>query len=316
MAPGAARGMLSPVRFSLWPSSNQPYADILALARFAEGNGFHGLWLADHFMGSGGSPLTPAEQPTLEAGSLAAALAAVTERVRIGTLVYGNTYRHPAVLANMAATVDHISNGRFTLGVGAGWQRNEHDQYGIELPPVRERIDRFAEALEVLRGLLRDPTTTFSGEHYRLTDALCEPKPVQRPLPILVGASGERRMLGLVARYADQWNCWATPETFAHKNAVLDRHCEEAGRDPAAILRTTQALVFFTDGDAMADDLLDHVSRAAIAGTPSRLVDRLGEYAALGVDEFIVPDSIYGPLLPQKIEALDRLRSQVFNWLD
>ena len=303
------------MRFSLWPSSHQPYADILALARYAEANGFHGLWLADHFMGSGDSPITPAEQPTLEAGSLAAALAAVTERMRIGTLVYGNTYRHPAVLANMAATVDHISHGRFTLGVGAGCQPNEHHQYGIDLPPLRERIDRFAEALAVLRGLLRDPTTTFSGEHYRLTDALCEPKAVQRPLPILVGASGERRMLRLVARYADQWNCWATPETFAHKNAVVDRHCEEAGRDPAAILRTTQALVFLTDGDAMADDLLDHVSQAAIAGTPSRLVDRLGEYAALGVDEFIVPDVIYGPLLPQKIEALDRLRSQVFNWL-
>lgn len=307
---GAAGGMLTPVLFSLWPSSNQPYADILAVARVAEDSGLHGLWLADHFMGPGGSPLTPAEQPTLEAGALVAAIAAATERVRIGTLVYGNTYRHPAVLANMAATVDHISDGRFTLGIGAGWQQNEHDQYGIALPPVRERIDRLAESLEVLRGLLRQPTTTFSGEHYRLTDALCEPKPVQRPLPILVGASGEQRMLGLVARYADQWNCWATPATFAHKNSVLDRHCEEAGRDPSSILRTTQALVFPVDDDAEADDLLARVPRAAIAGTPSRLVDTLGEYAALGVYEFIVPDFTFGPLL-QKLEALDRLRSEV-----
>jgi F420-dependent oxidoreductase-like protein len=305
------RGMLAGVRFSLWPSSNQPYADVLAVARYADAHDVAGLWFADHFMGSGGSPLTPADLPTLEAGSLVAAMAAATERVRVGTLVYGNTYRHPAVLANMAATVDHISGGRFTLGVGAGWQQNEHDQYGIALPAARERVDRLAEALVVLRGLLTQPTTTVAGAHYQLTDALCEPKPVQARLPILVGASGERRMLGVVARLADQWNCWATPDTFAHKNAVLDRRCEEAGRDPAHIRRTTQALVFLTDDDTRADELLARVPRAAIGGTSSRLVDTLGRYAELGVDEFIVPDFTLGPL-PQKLEALDRLASEVF----
>jgi F420-dependent oxidoreductase-like protein len=306
--------MLPAVQTSIWPSSNQPWADVLGVARYADHHGFHGVWVADHFMGSGGSPFTPAEQPTLEAGSVVAALAAATERVRLGTLVYGNTYRHPAVLANMAATVDHVSGGRFTLGVGAGWQENEHAQYGIELPPVRERIDRFAEALEVIRGLLRQPTTTFAGEHYRLTDALSEPKPVQAPLPILVGASGEQRMLGVVARLADQWNCWATPDIFAHKSSVLDAWCERVDRDPASIWRSTQALVFLTDDDAKADELLAAVPRAAIGGTSGRLVDTLGRYAELGVDEFIVPDFTFGAM-PQKLETLDRLSSEVFAQL-
>ena len=306
--------MLATVQISIWPSSNQPWADVLGVARYADDHGFHGVWVADHFMGSGGSPFTPAEQPTLEAGSLVAALAAATERVRLGTLVYGNSYRHPAVLANMAATVDHVSGGRFTLGVGAGWQENEHDQYGIELPPVRERIDRFAEALEVIRGLLRQPTTTFAGEHYRLADALSEPKPVQAPLPILVGAAGEQRMLRIVARLADQWNCWSTPDLFAHKSSVLDTWCEREGRDPASIWRSTQALVFLTDDDAKADELLGAVPRAAIGGTPGRLVDTLGRYAELGVDEFIVPDFTFGAM-PQKLEAFDRLTSEVFAQL-
>src|SRR5690606_27680055 len=178
-----------PVRFSIWPAATQPYTDLLAVARHAADTGWDGVWIADHFMGSGG-PGFPAEAPTLEAGSLVAALAATVPRVRIGTLVYGNTYRHPAVVANMAATVDQISVGRFVLGLGAGWQENEHRQYGIELPPVGERVDRFEEAVQVIRSLLSEPVTTFVGAHYRLTDAVCEPKPVQDPLPVLIGASG------------------------------------------------------------------------------------------------------------------------------
>jgi F420-dependent oxidoreductase-like protein len=303
--------MLSAVRFSLWPSSAQPYAELLEVARHAESTGWDGVFVADHFMGAGTSPVQPADQPTLEAGSLAAALAAAVPRVSIGTLVYGNTYRHPAVLANMAATVDHISGGRFRLGVGAGWQENEHEQYGIELPPVRERIDRFEEALQVIRGLLREPTTTFAGAHYRLTDALCEPKPVQAELPILVGAAGEQRMLGIVARYADEWNCWGTPETFAHKSGVLDRHCDGAGRDPAAIARTTQALVFLTEDDSQADEIIAAMPRAAVGGTPKRLAEVVARYAEAGLDELIVPDFTFGPL-PRKLDVMDTLATEVF----
>jgi alkanesulfonate monooxygenase SsuD/methylene tetrahydromethanopterin reductase-like flavin-dependent oxidoreductase (luciferase family) len=160
------------MRISIWPGAAQPYADVLEVARHAAESGWDGVYVADHFMPNAGGSL-PAEHPVLECGSLIAALGAAVPRIRVGTLVYGNTYRHPAVLANMAATVDHITQGRFVLGVGAGWQVNEHEQYGIELPPVGRLIDRFVEALQVLRGLLRQSRTTLHGEYYTLTDAVC-----------------------------------------------------------------------------------------------------------------------------------------------
>jgi F420-dependent oxidoreductase-like protein len=296
------------MRFSVWTSSNQPWADVLATARHAEATGWDGVWVADHFMGNAPGPY-PAEIPMLEAGSLVAALGAAVDRVRIGTLVYGNTYRHPAVLANMAVTADHVSGGRFVLGIGAGWQVNEHEQYGIELPPVRERIDRFEEAIQIVRSLLHEPTTTFAGEHYRLTDALCEPKPVQDPLPILVGASGDR-MLGIVARFADEWNTWGLPDHIAERSAALDRQCDKAGRDPDAIARSAQALLFFTDDEAEADRLAEAVPRPLMAGTPARLRDVVAAYAQSGLDELIVPDFALGTG-DQKLEALDRFIDDV-----
>jgi F420-dependent oxidoreductase-like protein len=300
--------MLTGMRFSVWLSVNQPWSEVHATARHAEVTGWDGIFVADHFMGNEGGPIPPSI-PTLEAGSLVAALAAVTERVRIGTLVYGNTYRHPAVLANMAATVDQVSGGRFVLGIGAGWQENEHRQYGIELPPVRERIDRFEEAIRVLRGLLREPTTTFAGAHYRLTDAILEPKPVQDPLPILVGAKGDR-MLGIVARYADEWNTWGLPDHIAERSAVLDRRCEKVGRDPDGIARSAQGLLFFTDDDAEAERLMDSLPRPVLAGTPARLRDVVAAYAEAGLDELIVPDFTLGSGA-QKTDALDRFLTEV-----
>ena len=285
--------MLPGMRISIWPGAYQPFESVLAAANHAAGTGWDGVWFADHFMANAGGPFPP-ESPTLECGATVAALAAAVDRVRIGTLVLGNTYRHPAVVANMAATVDRISGGRFTLGLGAGWQRNEHDQYGIELPAVRERVDRFAEAVQVISGLLREPATTFDGTHYQLTDALCEPKPVQQPLPILIGASGEQRMLGLVARYADQWNTWGLPELIRHKSGVLDQHCEKVGRDPARIQRTAQALVFLTPDQATADQITGSLRQPAFGGPADRVGEILGEYAELGLDEFIVPDFTLG----------------------
>ena len=296
------------MRISLWTSSNQPWSDILASARHAEATGWDGVWVADHFMGNVPGPM-PAEVPTLEAGSLVAALAAAVDRLRIGTLVYGNTYRHPAVLANMAATVDQVSGGRFVLGIGTGWQVNEHEQYGIELPPVRTLVDRFEEAIQVVRSLLREPTTTFAGEHYRLTDALCEPKPVQDRLPILVGAKGDR-MLGIVARYADEWNTWGLPDHIAERSAALTRQCEKVGRDPDEIARLAQALVFFTEDEAEADRLAEAVPRPLLAGTPERMRDVLAAYAEAGLDELIVPDFTLGTG-NQKLEALDRFAEDV-----
>ncbi|GIE89772.1 LLM class flavin-dependent oxidoreductase [Actinoplanes regularis] len=285
------------MRISIWPSAGRPWSDILETAHHAERTGWDGVWIADHFMPNA-APGRDLEQPTLEAGSLVAGLAAAVPRVRIGTLVYGNTYRHPAVLANMAATTDHISGGRFTLGVGAGWQVNEHQQYGIELPPTRQLLDRFVEALQVLHGLLRTPRTTLDGEYYQLTDAVCEPKPVQDRLPIMIGAKGEKRMLGVVAEYADLWNTWGLPDLIAHKSAVLDRFCAERGRDPKSIARTAQALVVVNG------PVPEGLPVPVIGGSREKLADAIAGYRAIGLDELIIPDGLLGSGA-EKLKAMD-----------
>jgi F420-dependent oxidoreductase-like protein len=297
------------MRVSIWPSAAQPLDDVLEVARHAEQTGWDGVYVADHFMINAGAA-APVETPTLECGTLIATIGALVGRVRIGSLVYGNTYRHPAVLANMAATADHVCDGRFVLGVGAGWQENEHEQYGIVLPPVRERLDRLEEALQVLRGLLEQPRTTFAGRHYQLVDAICEPKPVQCPLPILVGGGGERRMLAIVARYADIWNTWGTPEVIAHKSAVLDRRCAEVRRDAATIARSAQALVVLGADAAELQDRAERSPLPLIGGTPQQLVDTMAGYADAGVAEFIVPDWTLGTG-SQRRDAMDMLIEQV-----
>ncbi len=291
------------MRLSIWPGAGQPYADMLEVARHAADTGWDGVYVADHFMPNAAPGRDP-DTPTLECGSLVAALGAVVPRVRIGTLVYGNTYRHPAVLANMAATVDHITGGRFTLGVGAGWQVNEHEQYGIELPPTRQLLDRFVEALRVLHGLLRQPRTTIDGEYYRLTGARCEPKPVQDPLPILIGGSGEKRMLRIVAEYADAWNAWGRPDLIAHKSRVLDGFCAEVGREPKAIARTAQALTMV--GGTLPEDL----PMPAIGGSVAKLTDEIDHYRGIGLDELIVPDRLLGTGA-DRLRAMDVLRGIV-----
>ncbi len=298
------------MRFSIWPSAFLPFDAVLRIARHAEQTGWDGVWFADHFMPNepGSMPVTT---PTLEAGSVVAALAAAVPRVRIGTLVYGNTYRHPAVVANMAATVDEISGGRFVLGLGAGWQENEHRRYGIELPGVRERIDAFAEAMQVIRGLLTQDRTTFSGEYYRVDDALCEPKGVQRPIPLMVGASGERRMLPLVARTADEWNTWGLPETVAHKSSIIDRACEQIGRDPGEIARTAQALVFPEDDAARLRERLATSRMPAYGGTLEQIGEVVDAYAGIGLDELIIQTSSLGSDVSQILGVMDALMGEV-----
>ena len=194
---------------------------------------FHSAWNFDHFYPIFSDPTGPC----FEGWTMLAALAAQTSRIRIGCQVTGMVYRHPAVLANMAATVDIVSNGRLDIGLGAGWNQEECDAYGIELPPLRERFDRFDEGVEAVVRLLSQTTTTLSGRHVRLTDARCEPKPVQQPHPpIVIGGRGRRRTLRTAARWAQQWNCIApTPEDWKDLRSVLDEHCAALGRDPAEI---------------------------------------------------------------------------------
>src|SRR6478736_4970764 len=236
------------MRFSIWPSSAHSWDEILTLAQHAEATGWDGVYIADHFMPNS----EDVSGPMQEALTVLAGLAAAVPRVRLASLVFGNTYRHPAVLAKSAVTIDHISGGRFTLGLGAGWQENEHDAYGIELPAAGPRLKQFTEAVTIVKSLRDEPRTTLHGDHYDLTEAPLEPKPVG-PMPILIGGSGERVMLRIVAEHADEWNIWSTPERQSHKAEVLARHCEAVGRDPESIHRSTQALLFpGADGAATA----------------------------------------------------------------
>ena len=283
------------MRFSVWPNPERPWAEVLDIVVGCDRAGWHGAYVADHFMPNDpdGHPLPGA---VLESWALVAALAARVDRLRVGTLVAGNLYRHPAVVANAAVTVDHVSGGRFVLGLGAGWQVNEHAAYGIDLPDVPTRLDKFEEACEVITSLLYNPTTTFNGRHYQLTAAPCEPKPVRGRLPLLVGGRGERRTMRVAARFADEWNSWATTDVFRHKSAVLDHHCESIGRDPATIARSTQALLYMSTDETWLKRHRDRDSpRPRLIGTPAEVADQVGEYQQAGVDELILPDWTLGP---------------------
>jgi F420-dependent oxidoreductase-like protein len=206
---------------------------------------FESGWTFDHFYPIVGD----SAGPCLEGWITLTALAQATRRVRIGTLVTGIHYRHPAVLANMAATLDIVSGGRLDLGIGAGWNQEESGAYGIELGSPRERSDRFEEACAVITGLLTEDVTSFTGRYYTLTEARCEPKPVQRPHPpICIGGSGEKRTLRTAARYAQHWNfVGGSVEQFIRAKDVLHQHCADIGRDPAEILLSSH--VAYT-GDA------------------------------------------------------------------
>jgi F420-dependent oxidoreductase-like protein len=215
------------------------WADMLEVWRAADDiELFESGWTFDHFYPILGADSTG---PCLEGWTTTTALAQATRRLRVGVLVTGIIYRHPAVLANMAATVDVISGGRLELGLGAGWNEEECVAYGIQLGSLKERFDRFDEALDVITSLLAEKTTDFKGEYYTLTAARCEPKPVQRPHPpICIGGSGERRTLRSVARHAQHWNFPGGPvEVWAAKRDVLHQHCAELGRDPAEITTST-----------------------------------------------------------------------------
>lgn len=298
------------MHFSVWPNYTQSWDDVFAVTRYAEETGWHGVWFADHFMPNEGD----VSGPVLECFSVLAGLAAATSRIRLGSLVAGNTYRHPAVLANQATVIDHISGGRFVLGVGAGWQENEHDAYGIELPPVPERLARLEEACAVFKGLLTQERTDFDGRYYRLTGAPLEPKPVQDPMPLLIGAKGEKVALRIVARYADEWNAWGTPDVMAAKGRVLDSYCEAIGRDPATIRRSTQAFFEVSDDEERMNRRrarIEAAGRPTVIGTAAQVQAAVAAYAEAGVDEVIIPDWALG-IGERRVEALERLRTEVF----
>jgi len=293
------------MRFSVWPNLAAPWEDLVGIARHAEKTGWDGIYFADHFM-----PNTPdAVGPTNECWTTMGAIAASVPRVRIGTLVTGNTYRHPAVLAKMAASVDGISGGRLILGLGSGWQENEHTAYGIPFYTVGSRLNRLNEACQVIKGLFENEQTTFQGKYYQLTNARLEPKPVQARLPLLIGGGGEQKTLRIAARYADEWNVWGDPALLARKGAILDQYCKELGRDPKSIRHSTQAMLTLSDDpEVVARNRTP--GRPTIAGNVAEVKQIIAAYRDAGVDEVIIPDFNLGRGERRK-ETYDRFISEV-----
>ncbi|HUR77624.1 MAG TPA: TIGR03560 family F420-dependent LLM class oxidoreductase [Acidimicrobiales bacterium] len=294
------------MRFSIWPSPQRPFSEIAELAQHCEATGWDGIYFADHFMPNGGDA-TPLDGDTLECWSVLAGLAVATQRLRIAPLVTSVTYRHPTVIANIAAAVDNMSNGRLLLGLGAGWQDNEHQAYGIELGTVKQRLDRFEEAVHVIRSMTRDNRTDFKGSYYEVTDAPNQPAPLQPDLPILIGGSGEKRTMRIAAKYADEWNAWTDPTLLAHKVGVLHRHCDDLGRDASEIQVSTQAMMFLSDDE---DWLKDKRGTSALAGTPKEVAEGVAAYNDAGCDELIIPDFTMGSL-PRRKDTCDLFINEV-----
>jgi F420-dependent oxidoreductase-like protein len=222
-----------PIRFGIQtPQQHTTWPEILSLWQEIDTLGYDTAWVFDHFLPIFSDPTGPC----LEAWTALSALAVATRKVRLGVMVTGNTYRHPAVLAKMATTVDIISGGRLILGIGAGWFEQEHQEYGIPFHTTGGRLRRLEEAIEIIKRLWTDERANFSGRYHELRNASFKPKPLQQPHPpIMIGASGENMALGIVARHAQMWNSFGTPEVFRHKIERLNDHCERAGRDPATI---------------------------------------------------------------------------------
>jgi F420-dependent oxidoreductase-like protein len=269
------------------PPQHATWSDLLSVWQAADDiDVFESAWTMDHFY-----PLTPpTDGPHLESWAVLAAMAHATNRLRLGCMVNGMHYRHPAVTANAAATLDHISGGRFTLGLGAGWHEPESVAYGIPLGSLRERFDRLDEGVEIIVSMLNSSRTTFHGRYFEVTDAMCEPKPLQAKLPIVIGGAGPKRTLRTAARWADQWDMVPPrPEDWARANAVLLEHCEELGRSPSDIRRSVHIM-----WEPAAD--------------PAELANRAAAFGDVGVD--LVIFSMRGPYEPRLLDPLaDALRA-------
>ena len=273
---------------------NVTIGDCRVLWRWADTAGFTWVDVSDHFYES---PMTDKRGPYLECLASLAALAVDTEHVRVGTCVLAMDYRHPAVLANALATIDHLSGGRLDAGLGAGWNVQEYSAYGITFDRIGRRLDRLEEGIHVLRALWEEPEASYAGEHFQLSDALCEPKPLQDRVPIWIGGVGEQRTLQLVARYADGWNApYLNVDDWQRLSGVLDEWCERVDRDPSEIQRDVNLSFHMAADEASRARAQAHFEevfgpagdafrqRGAIVGTPREALDMLAPYAEAGVD--------------------------------
>jgi F420-dependent oxidoreductase-like protein len=299
--------MRAPITLDLHlPSFNYPdtgpdqlFERLVEIAATAERSGFSSITVMDHLHQIG--PVGPREHFMLEGNTILAALAARTERASLGLLVGGVTYRNPALLAKVATTLDVISGGRAVFGIGAAWNEEEHNAYGIEFPSMKERFERLEEALQIARLMFTQPVSTFEGRHYRVDGAINNPQPLRGDIPILIGGSGERKTLRFVAQYADGCNVFGDPERVKHLMGVLAQHCETVGRDPAEITKTRNGVTIAarTHEEALAKVQAlreagtseDRLSQAMI-GAPDELIEQAEAFKAAGLDglTFSVPD--------------------------
>ena len=306
------------MQFGLFTSmGNQTWAGVRDLWQHLDATGWDVACVTDHFM-----PNNPQrEGSTLEAWSTLSALAALMPRMRVGTIVLGNTYRHPAVVAKMAAQVDIISNGRLLLGMGSGWQENEHEAYGIPYYTMRERLERLDEACHVMKSLWTERRSTYKGRFYELSDAPLEPKPVQKPHPeLMIGGGGEKVTLRIVAKHADRWNIWGGPKTVAKKGAILDEHCAAVGRDPKAVKRSANMSLLITDKKSDIDTLAENIGKrmgphvadprdTCLAGTPEQIREQLHELREAGADMLFLV-TMFTPAADLR-PALDRFIGEI-----
>jgi F420-dependent oxidoreductase-like protein len=270
------------------------FEHVADLAVAGEQAGFDSVWVMDHFWQL--PPLGGPTQPMLEGYTLLGGLAARTRRVKLGTLVTGVTYRNPALLAKMVTTLDIVSSGRAMLGLGAAWYEEEHEALGFEYPPAGERLDRLEEALQICRAMFTEDAPSFAGKHYRIEKALNIPRPVQpNGPPILVGGTGEKRTLRLVAQYADMCNIHGSPDTVRRLLGVLRQHCADVGRDPSEITTTGLGSLFLSSSAEEAEQTSRFLRDAAGAdfeerftvGDPGAVIDQVGALVDAGLDELI-----------------------------
>ena len=298
-APAFAQDNKHPIRFGLQVAPQQTSIEELKeVWQEAEALGFDTLWTNDHLLPSVG----PSDESNLESWTLLAAMATATKRVQIGAMVTSNTFRHPAVLAKMATTIDHLSHGRLVLGIGAGWFEREHQAYGVAFPSVKDRTKALGEALEVITKLWSSQSpVSFKGQYYTLVDAPFMPKPLQKPYPpIMIGGIGEKRVLPLVARYAQMWNIPnLEPEKIAEKNKILEQACQKVGRNCAEIERSYLTPLYIKADPSEAKSLLetlaslrkitvDEARRSVLVGDPAAIRQQLQTYIDAGVTHFII----------------------------
>jgi F420-dependent oxidoreductase-like protein len=299
----------APIRVGLQiPNFNYPgvgpdelFERLAAIAVTAEESGFDSLFVMDHLHQIGN--VGPETNWMLEGNTVLAALAARTSRASLGLMVGGVTYRNPALLAKITTTIDVISGGRAILGIGAAWFEGEHVAYGFDFPPLKERFERLEEALRICRAMFTEERPSFEGKHYRIERVLDNPRPIRGDIPILIGGSGERKTLRLVAQYADGSNVFGDVEQIRNLVGVLERHCEDVGRDPAEITKTRLGTLAVGRTHEEAERKLDIIrSRSSIpeerlrmmstVGDPDEVGDRVQEFLDAGLDGLIfnMPD--------------------------